>query len=85
LRATKQALKRLREPLRAIHGDDLVAMCFTSADFAEGVESFLRAARLCGGGANAPREIAARFRGGPELALILAGCAALPRRSRGAA
>jgi enoyl-CoA hydratase/carnithine racemase len=41
LRATKQALKRLREPLRLIEGDDLVAMCFTSADFAEGVESFL--------------------------------------------
>ncbi|MBY0335844.1 MAG: enoyl-CoA hydratase/isomerase family protein [Acetobacteraceae bacterium] len=41
LRATKEALKRLREPMRAIHGDDLVAMCFTSRDFAEGVESFL--------------------------------------------
>jgi enoyl-CoA hydratase/carnithine racemase len=41
LRATKMALKRLREPMRAIHGDDLVAMCFTSRDFQEGVESFL--------------------------------------------
>lgn len=41
LRATKEALKRLRAPLRAIHGDDLVAMCFTSRDFAEGVEAFL--------------------------------------------
>ncbi|MCX8133606.1 MAG: enoyl-CoA hydratase [Roseococcus sp.] len=41
LRATKLALKRLREPLRAIEGDDLVAMCFTSRDFREGVESFL--------------------------------------------
>jgi enoyl-CoA hydratase/carnithine racemase len=41
LRATKEALKRLREPMRAIHGDDLVALCFTSRDFAEGVESFL--------------------------------------------
>jgi enoyl-CoA hydratase/carnithine racemase len=41
LRATKMALKRLREPMRAIHGDDLVAMCFTSQDFKEGVESFL--------------------------------------------
>jgi enoyl-CoA hydratase/carnithine racemase len=41
LRATKEALKRLRAPMRAIHGDDLVAMCFTSRDFAEGVESFL--------------------------------------------
>jgi len=41
LRATKEALRRLRAPLREIHGDDLVAMCFTSRDFAEGVESFL--------------------------------------------
>jgi enoyl-CoA hydratase/carnithine racemase len=41
LRATKTALKRLREPLRAVQGDDLVAMCFTSRDFQEGVESFL--------------------------------------------
>jgi enoyl-CoA hydratase/carnithine racemase len=41
LRATKAALKRLRAPLRAIEGDDLVAMCFTSRDFSEGVESFL--------------------------------------------
>jgi len=41
LRATKEALRRLRAPLRAIEGDDLVAMCFASRDFAEGVESFL--------------------------------------------
>lgn len=41
LRATKMALKRLRAPMRAIEGDDLVAMCFTSRDFAEGVEAFL--------------------------------------------
>ena len=41
LRATKEAMRRLRAPLRDIDGDDLVAMCFTSADFAEGVESFL--------------------------------------------
>jgi enoyl-CoA hydratase/carnithine racemase len=34
-------MRRLRAPLREIHGDDLVEMCFTSADFAEGVESFL--------------------------------------------
>lgn len=39
LRATKQALRRLRPHLP--EGDDLVAMCFTSADFREGVESFL--------------------------------------------
>ena len=41
LRATKQALRRLREAAREVNGDDLVEMCFTSADFAEGVESFL--------------------------------------------
>lgn len=41
LRATKQALRRLRETMRHVEGDDLVSMCFTSADFAEGVESFL--------------------------------------------
>ena len=41
LRATKQALRRLRETTRQLDGDDLVAMCFTSADFAEGVASFL--------------------------------------------
>lgn len=39
LRATKQALRRLRPHLP--EGDDLVAMSFTSADFREGVESFL--------------------------------------------
>lgn len=41
MRATKEAMRRLRAPLREIHGDDLVEMCFTSRDFAEGVESFL--------------------------------------------
>lgn len=41
LRATKEAMRRLRSAARAVEGDDLVAMCFTSADFREGVESFL--------------------------------------------
>ena len=41
MRATKEAMRRLRAPLREIQGDDLVEMCFTSKDFAEGVESFL--------------------------------------------
>ncbi|MCX7372497.1 MAG: enoyl-CoA hydratase/isomerase family protein [Alphaproteobacteria bacterium] len=41
LRATKQALRRLTAAARATHGDDLVTMCFGSADFAEGVKSFL--------------------------------------------
>jgi len=41
LRATKEAMRRLREAARATHGDDLVTMCFTSEDFREGVASFL--------------------------------------------
>ena len=43
-RLEEHRLRRLRQrraPLREIHGDDLVEMCFTSADFAEGVSSFL--------------------------------------------
>ncbi|MBY0333294.1 MAG: enoyl-CoA hydratase/isomerase family protein [Acetobacteraceae bacterium] len=50
LRATKEAMRRLRAAARAVEGDDLVAMCFTSADFREGVESFLarRPARWTG-------------------------------------
>ncbi len=50
LRATKQALRRLTASARATHGDDLVTMCFGSADFAEGVKSFLerRPARWTG-------------------------------------
>ena len=41
MRATKEAMRRLREAARQVNGDDLVAMCFTSDDFKEGVESFL--------------------------------------------
>jgi enoyl-CoA hydratase/carnithine racemase len=41
LRATKEAMRRLREAAREVEGDDLVALCFTSRDFREGVESFL--------------------------------------------
>ena len=41
LRATKEAMRRLREAARSVTGDDLVTMCFTSADFREGVEAFL--------------------------------------------
>jgi enoyl-CoA hydratase/carnithine racemase len=50
LRATKEAMRRLREAARQVPGDDLVAMCFTSDDFREGVESFLarRPARWTG-------------------------------------
>ena len=41
LRATKEAMRRLREAARQTEGDDLVTLCFTSADFAEGVDAFL--------------------------------------------
>jgi enoyl-CoA hydratase/carnithine racemase len=41
LRATKEAMRRLRLAARQVDGDDLVAMCFTSNDFREGVASFL--------------------------------------------
>jgi enoyl-CoA hydratase/carnithine racemase len=39
LRATKEALSRLRGPRET--GEDLVVMCYRSADFQEGMESFL--------------------------------------------
>ena len=41
LRATKIALRRLRHAAGEVEGDDLVTMCFTSADFQEGVDAFL--------------------------------------------
>jgi len=41
LTATKVALKRLRLAAGVIHGDDLVELCFGSADFQEGVSAFL--------------------------------------------
>lgn len=41
LRASKEALRRLRAAALQVEGDDLVTMCFTSADFAEGVDAFL--------------------------------------------
>ena len=48
LLATKEGLRRLAQA--APPGDDLVAMCYTSQDFREGIESFLqkRAARWTG-------------------------------------
>ncbi len=39
LRATKEALARLRPPTEM--GEDLVVMCYRSADFQEGMEAFL--------------------------------------------
>ncbi|MFC7539875.1 enoyl-CoA hydratase-related protein [Siccirubricoccus deserti] len=41
LRATKEAMRRLRLAARQVNGDDLVTMCFTSNDFRQGVEAFL--------------------------------------------
>lgn len=42
MRATKEALRRLTEAASAdVDGDDLVTMCYTSADFREGMEAFL--------------------------------------------
>jgi enoyl-CoA hydratase/carnithine racemase len=39
LRATKEGLRRLQP--RVEEGEDLILMCYTSADFREGIESFL--------------------------------------------
>ena len=41
LRATKEALARIRRANGSPQGDDLVVACYTSADFKEGIESFL--------------------------------------------
>jgi len=41
LRATKEAMRRLRLAARQVNGDDLVTMCFTSNDFRNGVQNFL--------------------------------------------
>jgi len=41
LRATKEALRRIGEAMSPGAGDDLVVMCYTSADFREGLEAFL--------------------------------------------
>ena len=43
LRATKETVRRLAEHRRLAAGadDDMVATCYTSADFREGVAAFL--------------------------------------------
>ena len=41
LRATKQMMLRLRHSQPAIDDTDLIALCYTSADFREGLQSFL--------------------------------------------
>jgi len=41
LRATKEALRRIRARMLPDEASDLVALCYTSADFREGVRAFL--------------------------------------------
>lgn len=41
LRATKEALRRIKERMRPEEGHDLVLMCYMSADFREGMDAFL--------------------------------------------
>ena len=41
LRATKEALRRIRERMLPEEGHDLVLMCYMSADFREGMDAFL--------------------------------------------
>jgi enoyl-CoA hydratase len=41
LRATKEALRRLRPRLAAAEGQDLLLLCYMSQDFREGMEAFL--------------------------------------------
>jgi len=41
LRVTKEAIRRIQEQRRAHGGEDLIALTYTSADFAEGVRAFL--------------------------------------------
>jgi enoyl-CoA hydratase/carnithine racemase len=52
IRATKEMLRRVQQHRRieASLGDDLIALCYTSQDFKEGVASFLakRAPRFSG-------------------------------------
>ncbi len=40
LRATKEALRRLRAAA-AVEDEDLIALCYTSEDFRDGLEAFL--------------------------------------------
>jgi enoyl-CoA hydratase/carnithine racemase len=41
LRATKEALRRIRQTMAAAEGDDLVTLCYASRDFREGMSAFL--------------------------------------------
>lgn len=41
LKATKLGLARLRKTMAAVDDEDLIALCYTSEDFREGLEAFL--------------------------------------------
>lgn len=41
LRATKEALRRIKEKMAPDEGEDLIRMCYTSTDFREGMDAFL--------------------------------------------
>lgn len=41
LRATKEALRRIKEKMAPDEGQDLILMCYMSADFREGMDAFL--------------------------------------------
>ena len=41
LRATKEALRRLKERSLGAEDEDLILSCYMSADFREGMEAFL--------------------------------------------
>lgn len=41
LRATKRGLNRMANAVSPVADDDLIALCYTSADFQEGIEAFL--------------------------------------------
>ena len=45
LRATKEGLRRIRERMRPDDDHDLVALCYTSEDFREGVRAFIEKRR----------------------------------------
>ena len=42
LRVTKEAIRRLQTPQRALEGDDLIVQAYLSEDFREGVRAFLQ-------------------------------------------
>jgi len=45
LRATKEGLRRIRERMLPDEARDLVALCYTSDDFREGVRAFIEKRR----------------------------------------